>query len=418
MTLEHETSTLNNPKADMFVGWYVVAALFVCTFSVFGVSIYSFIILTTPISQENGWDAVQTGSLVSAMWLVAPLALFSGTLHKFTNPWRLIAAGIIIQAAVLVSMTAITEFWQLYLLRIAMGFGKVLAVAAAPIIVARWFSNRFATAMAIVWAGGAAGGIVMSPLTEYLVSALSWRLAGILIAAGMILVGIVIFTLERLLSPPSNKSNQADGAAHPTSPAISYGSLLSSIPPLPALAVVTAVTGAGMAAIAVLSQQPRFLSNAGLSDSNAALILGITAIGCFIGSGSIGWCLDKFHSVLSSLLVSITLFTGLVLLSMLNQNTPSFSIGVIGAIFLGYGIGAGEVLWIAITKRQFGERAFPFTYGGWYFSIQLGYALGGGLGGWGLEAFGGVGFLIIVGLIYLPATAFSLILSGARRAAD
>lgn len=415
MTPEHEISTLKIPANGKFLGWYVIAALFVCTFSVFGVSIYSFIILTTPMSLELGWDAIQTGNLVSAMWLVAPLALFTGALHKLTNPWRLMAMGIIIQAAVFVSMTVITEFWQLYILRVAMGLGKVLAVAAAPIIVARWFPNRFATAMAIVWAGGAAGGIVMSPLTESLVSAMSWRFAGLAIAAGMALIGIGIFLVERPLSSSPIRSDLGESAPHTVSPAYSAGALVRTISPWHAIAVVTAVTGAGMAAIAVLSQQPRFLNDAGLPGSAAALILGITAIGCFIGAGSIGWCLDKFHVAFSSLLVSTTLFSGLLLLSILNDGTESLQIGIAGAILLGCGIGAGEVLWIAITKRQFGESLFPYTYGGWYFSIQLGYALGGGLGGWGLEKFGGSGFLVIVGVIYLPAAVFSLVLSGSRK---
>lgn len=416
MTVRHVLSSLNKPDAGMFPGLYVIMALFVCTFSVFGVSIYSFIILTTPMAQELGWDAVQTGNLVSAMWLVAPLALFTGALHKFSNPWRLMAIGIVIQAGVFVSMAAITEFWQLYLLRVAMGLGKVLAVAAAPIIVARWFPNRFATAMAIVWAGGAAGGIVMSPLTEAFLSALSWRSAGIAIAGGMALVGAGVFFAERTLSPSGDRQDEVDPAALPSASSKAARGLLRTIPAWQAIAAFLAVTGAGMAAIAVLSQQPRFLNDAGFPGSAAALILGITAIGCFIGSASIGWCLDKFPAAVSSLLVSVTLFAGLALLSLLNQGAASLMTGIAGAILLGYGIGAGEVLWIALTKRQFGEQLFPFTYGGWYFSIQLGYALGGGLGGWGLEKFGGSGFLIIVGLIYLPATLFSLMFSRSRRA--
>lgn len=411
MTLEQANSSLTSAPADSPIGWYIVGALFVCTFSVFGVSIYSFIILTTPMSQDNGWNAVQTGSLVSAMWLVAPLALFSGVLNKLSNPWRLIAAGVLMQAVVLIFMTIVTEFWQLYALRIIMGLGKVMALAAAPMIIAKSFSSRFATAMAIVWAGGAAGGIVMSPLTESLISMMSWQMAATIISAGLTLVAMSALLAERSLSPPLKQTSNSDHGTDATPDSLSLTSVIRQISVLRAAASIIAVTGAGMAAIAVLAQQPKFLNEAGLPVSAAAIILGITAVGCFFGSGTIGWCLDNFHGAVSSLLVSVSVLLGLFTLGLLGQGTPSVETGIIGAICLGYGIGAGEVLWITITKRQFGTLLFPYTYGGWYFSLQLGYALGGGLGGWGLEHYGGSGFLVFVGILYLPAAVISLVLS-------
>jgi hypothetical protein len=54
-----------------------------------------------------------------------------------------------------------------------------------------------------------------------------------------------------------------------------------------------------------------------------------------------------------------------------------------------------------LTKRQFGEAAFPITYGGWFIALQLGYALGGSLSGWSLTRFGTVGFLVFVSSIYV-----------------
>lgn len=407
-----------------YFGWRIAVALFLCTFTVFGVSIYSFIIFSQPLAQEFSWSPAETGSLVSAMWLVAPLALFAGALGRVSNPWRLIAAGLLIQALVLVAMTIVTEFWQLYVLRIVMGLGKVMAVAAAPLIVSRWFSRRFATAMALVWAGGSAGGLALSPLTEALAAALDWRTASLVIASGVIGATMVAALLARGPSSPAQIGLAPDGDV------LSFGGIaatgseqvkaprpktdLRAINPVIALVMFVAILGDGMMAIAVLSQQPVFLEGAGISSGDAALVLGLTSGGCFLGAASIGWLLDRYRGVWSSLLVILTIMIGLLALATLNA-APSLLVSILGGVCLGYGVGAAEVLWITITKRQFGEPLFPVTYGGWYFSLQAGYAIGGGVGGLGLENFGSLGFLLLVAAMYLPAAISSLALRGARQ---
>jgi len=417
-------SAVAGSGAGLYFGWRIAAALFLCTFTVFGVSIYSFIIFSQPLAKEFNWSPSETGSLVSAMWLVAPLALFAGALGRVRNPWRLIATGLLIQALVLVAMTVVTEFWQLYALRIVMGFGKVIAVAAAPLIVSRWFSRRFATAMALVWAGGSAGGLALSPLTEALATSLEWRNASLVIALGVVAATGIAALLARGPSSPAQIGLAPDGDVLHVGEAAGAGleqakashpkASFKAINPVIAFIMFVAILGDGMMAIAVLSQQPVFLERAGISPGDAALVLGLTSGGCFLGAASIGWLLDRFRGIWSSLLVIATIAVGLLVLATLSS-APSLLVSILGGVCLGYGVGAAEVLWITITKRQFGEAVFPITYGGWYFSLQAGYAVGGGVGGLGLEQFGALGFLLLVGAMYLPAAISSLVLRGARQ---
>ncbi|MGA0604663.1 MFS transporter [Phenylobacterium sp. VNQ135] len=401
--------------ARPYFGWRIVCALFLAIFALFGVSIFSFIIFTAPLAEEYGWSAAQMGSLVSAMWLVAPLALFAGPITAHVSPWRLVILGLCIQAVALLALGHISELWQLYLLRIGMGLGKIMTAMSAPLIVARWFSRRFATAVAIVWAGGAAGGLVLAPLTEALVQAFGWRPASGMLTLAVLAIALSVALLARGPRGPHELAHDPEGVlTSAEGPAASSGrAAWAQIGKAPALLMVLSIVGIGMTAIATFSQQPAFLQSAGLSGPIAATLLGLTAAGSLVGSASIGWLLDTFRGWWSAALVAGAVYVGVLTLAVLPGH-PSVLIAAVGALALGYGFGAGEVLWLTFTKRQFGEGLFPLTYGGWYFALQLGYALGGGVAGWTTEHLGSKGFLLLLAALYLTPTLVSLALRAAR----
>jgi len=128
---------------------------------------------------------------------------------------------------------------------------------------------------------------------------------------------------------------------------------------------------------------------------------------------SIGWLLDRFNAVMGSIVVLGALTLGVLVYAVL-LGWPDFWVAVGGALACGYAAGSGEVLWMNLTKRQFGEAAFPITYGGWFIALQLGYALGGSLSGWSLTRFGTVGFLVFVSGIYVLPAISSLMLRAGR----
>lgn len=414
------------PRARIYFGWRIVLALFLCTLVLFGVSINSFIIFMQPIAKDFGWSQSQSGMLVSAMWLIAPLALFAGPVTARASPWRLVVAGLCIQAVALIILGHVAEFWQLYLLRIFMGLGKVMTASAAPLIVARWFSRRFATAVALVWSGGAAGGVLLSPLTEALCLSLGWRAATLVIAAGVLTVTAIAALLARGAASPAELGLGPDGlprselrepAGHEAAQPKVRPTATGWFQMRPALLIFLSVTAAGMTSIAAQAEQPAFLQAAGLSPQAAATVLGVTAAGALLGAASIGWMIDRFRGWLSGLVIGAAIYIGLLTLAVV-QGSQGFAVACLGAICLGYGVGAGEVFWMTLTKRQFGEAAFPVTYGGWYFALQLGYALGGGAGGWALERLGGGGLLLLLGLLYLTPSIASVTMRAARRDPD
>jgi len=210
-----QAETMPASPPMLHFGWRVVAASFLVTFTIYGVSIFAFIVLIQSLAVQRGWTPADTGGLVSAMWLAAPLALLAGPLAQRANPWRMIAVGIALQAVAIASMLVVTDIWQIYLLRFAMGVGKVMAIAALPMLVSPWFKTRFATAMAIVWAGGSAGGLVLSPVMDALIVDYGWQRAALIVAAGAIVCLVVIQLLAWGPRAPDGVSPETAGDSPP-----------------------------------------------------------------------------------------------------------------------------------------------------------------------------------------------------------
>ena len=92
----------------IFHGWWVVAALFLSGFMLFGGGLYTFILLIPVLTQEFHWSRAATGALVSTFWLAAPIALFGGILLKRFGPRRVLAAGVVIEALCVILFAGVT----------------------------------------------------------------------------------------------------------------------------------------------------------------------------------------------------------------------------------------------------------------------------------------------------------------------
>jgi predicted MFS family arabinose efflux permease len=420
-------------RRRVYFGWRVVAALFMCVSSLIGVAMYAFIMFAEPLAHEFGWSSSQTGALVSAMWLAGPVALVAAPLIERLGAWRLLMLGMTVQVVTLAGLGSISAFWQLYLLRIAMGVGKVLVMTCVPVIVARWFDRRFATAMAIAWAGSGAGGVLMAPLTQALASAFGWKLAALVLSAA--LAGSMALTalLARGAATPAVLGLRRDGGvaslglggeeaaipiiaheAERTGTPLRWTEVLGAMNWTTAAFMCLAVVGAGMFSIGLQSQEPALLHKSGLAPDLAAALLGLTAAAGLAGSVVTGWLLDRVHVLWSALSVGICITLGLLGFWLLS-GSGAVLLAAAAAAAVGYGIGAGEVVWITLFKRQFGDAAFATTYGIFYFSLQVGLASGGFIGGWSLDHLGADGLLLMAALIYAPAAVFCIWRPGGRQ---
>ncbi len=408
----------------LYFGWRVVLAVSLGVAAVIGVDFSSFIMFSVPFSQEFGWSETQTGTLVSAMWLTGPLVLVVSPFVDRLGPWRLLVCGMTIQVIAVAMTTLVQTYEQMVALRLVMGASLVLQASAGPIIIARWFERHFSVAMAITWSAAAGGQIVMSPLTVYLDEAYGWRIAA-LVLAGLIAIALVIgIALSRCAPSPASLGLRVDGAG-PSANVVAevapekrgLKETLASINWWAASLMCFAVFMAGTTSVAFQAEAPAFFAALNMSQSTAAVLISIFASTALVGSIAAGWILDKRRTHVTSLIVAVSVYLGLVALAGVT-GASSPLLGGIASGLLGFGLGAGEVLWITLFKRQFGAPAFATTYGIFFCSFQLGMAFGGFAGGATFQALGLFGFVLALLAGYLAPVIVSLWRPGKMVAAD
>ncbi len=388
-------------------GWNIVAVLFLCTASLMGTSIYGFIMIADSMARSHGWSDMAAGGLVSAMWLVAPLALFTAPAIARYGPWKLIVGGLLLLALAFAGLAIAAEFWQVYALRVLMGFGKVAIMTSVPVVVTRWFDLRFGTAISIVWAGGSAGGIVVAPLVEYLDRTAGFQFTTLALAGGIAAVAAVAALTSRVERPggaeaPATSEAGATGApSGPDDPGPGVRTRWSVIG-----SIIVATTLLGCANVAFLALKPQLFGSFGFDTHTTALIVGFNAAASMTGALLIGWLTDRYGLAWPGVAVGGIYLAGMTTYLILTA-MPATSVAVLAAMMAGLGGGAAEVLWIGLLKREASGPRFSVVYGAWYFAIQVGYAVGGFVGGWALTHIGAAGFILAAAAAFAATPLFS-----------
>lgn len=180
------------PRPGIYYGWCIVATTFCMALVSMGAR-SGFGVFVLPMSEEFGWHrgtislAAAIGALVSG--LSQP---FLGRLYDRLGGRRLILASLIVSGVGTMLLALTTHILFLILLfggvlSIAMG-GSSLTTTAA--LLAKWFHRHRATAVSLNAAGACVGGLVLVPLTVYLIHLMGWRMAWVVL--GLLLLLLVV----------------------------------------------------------------------------------------------------------------------------------------------------------------------------------------------------------------------------------
>jgi MFS family permease len=268
-------------EREGFYPWQIIASLSLSVFILMGICLYSFIFLSGALAEELNWTASQSGGLVSAMWVVAPLALFSAPIIKRFGPWSLVVAGVVLQAVSLVGLTYAHQFPQLYGLRILMGVGKVVLMVSAPVIIAVYFKERFGTALSVFWAVASGAGIIMAPLTESLIGDFGWRKAAIALAgiaiASLPIIALLYFTGRKSYFAKlggEGSASAVDVDALTQTAGGDWKELIGSIGVVSLIFTGLAILGTGITAVAMFSHINALMSDAGFDSAFQGYLVG------------------------------------------------------------------------------------------------------------------------------------------------
>jgi MFS family permease len=381
----------------IYHGRKVLAALFMAGFMVYGGGLYCFVLLVPPLTEEFHWSRAATGGLVTAFWLSAPLILLGGSAIKRFGATRLLITGIVVEALCLGLLSTVSTFGEMYLLRVAMGIGKVMFAVTLPYAVSRWFLRHYSLALGLAWSGWHVGGLVLAPITGWIILHYGWRVACLTIVAGLLTIGLGPILATRgprsprefglgLDGDPLRHTQAAAPAPEETAAAAAIADSVAAAQPAGRLRDLLGSSTFWMIAVTtlffyvtyggLLTHQPSVVEGAGFTPRLSSIVLGSTAGFAALGGLAGGWLLDRFSVRLVGIAMHLLLFAGALSLLWVARAHSAAAL-VAYAVCFGITIGGSDLYFVALLRRRFPTVSIAYSYSAWYFCEILTLSLSG-----------------------------------------
>lgn len=189
---ENETTS----KSGIHYGWVIVGSTFVMLMTTSGLSFYNLAVFLRAFTQEFGFS-VGAVSGASALYFVASgiAGLWVGNLLTRVDAKPVILGGAVVCTLSMLSIPFVTEIWHVYAFYIVMGLGNAACgMVPSTTLITRWFVTRRTIAMSLSTTGLSVGGIVLTPLSAWLISTLGFAAASPWIA-GLFFALIIVASL-------------------------------------------------------------------------------------------------------------------------------------------------------------------------------------------------------------------------------
>jgi len=364
MATETPNSAATIKKDRFFYGWFVVGILFFISI-IDGGFTYIFSAFLKPLSQEFGWTRAETAGAFSLYLLAAGLTLpFWGWLADQRGVRVVFLLSAVIDGVALFLLSYVNSLALFYVLYLFLGVGLGgIGPTTVGKVVSQWFVAKRGRAMGIALVGAGGGGLVLVPLTGFLIETFDWRLAyqGLAVLALGGMLPLVWFFLtntpeERGLKPLGANSHATAATReiktenrHESGDWTLKAALYTSTFWLLGIAFCLGL----MAALAIAAHQVALLQDAGLTLELASTIAGLTLGMSMGGRLMVGWASEharQLHPILSGCLIMQAVGLGLLW----GFTAPGFW-SITGFVLLfGLGYGGLVVLWPLAIGHAFG----------------------------------------------------------------
>jgi sugar phosphate permease len=191
-------------KKRLFYGWYLVAASWLMAFLVSATSVGIFF---KPLLDEFGWSRAEL-SLVSSvtMLIFAALSPFLGRLIDHYGPRLMLLASASAQTLSSLTYGLAHGLPVVYLGRLLY---ELKPTHGTQILINHWFIKKRGRALGILSSGIPLGQLVLSPVSQYLITTWGWRETFYFWAA--VTAGVVLPMLLFIKDKPQDKGLLPDG---------------------------------------------------------------------------------------------------------------------------------------------------------------------------------------------------------------
>jgi MFS family permease len=347
----------------LFYGYVVVAACFVILFLVWGMVLNTFPIFLKPIAEDMNWGrgalaiALLMGSIGTA--IAAPIA---GIIIDRTGARPVMVAGALMIGLGLLAGSRITHLWQLYLVFVAIGCGLMCAsIIPCSLIISNWFVSRRGTAMSGAFVGTSAGGMVMSPVANWIILNHGWRMAFALSGITIMVVVIPVVLLAIRTHPSDVGLEPYRDADDDTSDAeANWGVGVKEALSMRSFWQIAAVMlTMGLVAGGLGNHCVAYLTDLEHSPDRAAFAWSLVMGVMILGKLSIGPLADRW-SARNAMAGACVLFA--VSIAILTSAQPYWIVLVFAALY-GFACGAPLVLNPLLTSGYLGMKNFGALYG-------------------------------------------------------
>lgn len=205
-------------QSGRYIGWRIVAAMFLVELSIFGFGLYGQGIHITELRRLNDWPTalIATGTTLSLV-LGSLLSMFVSDLLRWIGPRRLVFAGIAALAASQILLASATSLVQVYAGFVVLALAWVgLGTITAASIVSAWFDRKRGLAISLTFTGATCGGIVLAPGLVQLVETIGYRHA--LMIAALAAVIVLVPIVAAMIRLPAAQDEPVDVAPQSSLP--------------------------------------------------------------------------------------------------------------------------------------------------------------------------------------------------------
>ena len=363
---ERPINPTSQPHTRFFYGWIIVAVGAILTFLGTGFYSYSRGVFLPSLAEELADGSrfqIAMGFSVAAI-TSAVLAPFMGTILDRSSPRKVILFGIVVAGISYLLLARTTTLWQFYLV---IGVGMGVAVTCMGNLawhrtIISWFDHWRGRAISLAVLGASLAGVVMPPLVTLLVDEIGWRAAFVVFAATTViaLVPLVAFFLK---DRPEDVGEVRDGHkyvaehAHEIVEEASESRLWHWREMLrtPAFWAIALMFGSmGCVYSATMLHLFGHIKDIGLSGTDAAYVLSITALFAALGKPVVGWMADAWGSRVTIWMALICQAIALVLFAY----AQTFLISALAGCIYGFGYAGMSPLRTFALSVTIGNRSF------------------------------------------------------------
>ncbi|MGA1677214.1 MAG: MFS transporter [Pseudomonadales bacterium] len=353
-------------RLPRFYGYRIVAAAFVAQFVALGIFSYVLGPFMLPMLDEFGWTRSEFTLSRSIGQVVMGLAgFFIGVQVDRRGARPLMLTGGVVLVLGLFAQSQVQTLWQWWLVNGVLVTSGCALVGnlVVNVTMAKWFVERRGRVVAWAAMGVSLAGIVITPLATLLIDVVGWRQAWMLIALGAAVLvfpaaGVMRRTPEdHGLHPDGRTQAQIDAGLGARADADDARSLTRQ-QALRTPVFYLLVFAFGMFSvniIVMLLQTVPYLTDAGLSRTQASLAVAVASLPALVSKPIWGYFIDRVDAKpLAALGAAVTGAALLVIVAAVETH----ALVVIYASFVLLGLGWGgmiplqEVIWGAYFGRR------------------------------------------------------------------